>query len=319
MEAQGQFPAPVHNHTMSLQVVFGSTPTPSPFPNSLWFSFVQAGLRTLHDIGPEIQRAISGSLETDWNRGELEEPTHRVRVHPGVSVNHFSLAVFSVITASLASWSPPSTPGGSSTRPLRTTSTTTCRPAGLRSNRRRVRAKEDWAEDCHSHLSLRWISAGPFDEGLKRQLYFPPTYSHFSVKIIGPPQTISDGIQNWWRHLPTTKSPTRSLKTAARPYVSTASKMRGWRGRIPPAMLTFHSILASPQMRTVWPRWTGKTAVPRRVPTDSPKRRRCAGASPPASVAICPVLVAVGRQISSARSPTSPDLSDWLIRRWVGD
>ncbi|KFD52387.1 hypothetical protein M513_06768 [Trichuris suis] len=37
---------------------------------------LQAGLRTLHEIGPEIKRAISGNLETDWSK-EFEEPQHR--------------------------------------------------------------------------------------------------------------------------------------------------------------------------------------------------------------------------------------------------
>lgn len=37
---------------------------------------LQAGLRTLHEIGPELKRAISGDLETDFV-GELDEPQHR--------------------------------------------------------------------------------------------------------------------------------------------------------------------------------------------------------------------------------------------------
>ncbi|CDW52516.1 voltage dependent calcium channel type D subunit [Trichuris trichiura] len=41
---------------------------------------LQAGLRTLHEIGPEIKRAISGNLETDWSK-EFEEPQHRVYTH----------------------------------------------------------------------------------------------------------------------------------------------------------------------------------------------------------------------------------------------
>ncbi|KAI6187261.1 Voltage-dependent L-type calcium channel subunit alpha [Aphelenchoides besseyi] len=40
---------------------------------------LQAGLRTLHEIGPELKRAISGDLETDFV-GELDEPQHR-RAH----------------------------------------------------------------------------------------------------------------------------------------------------------------------------------------------------------------------------------------------
>ncbi|KAJ1347400.1 hypothetical protein KIN20_002441 [Parelaphostrongylus tenuis] len=40
---------------------------------------LQAGLRTLHEIGPELKRAISGNLETDFNF-EDPEPQHR-RTH----------------------------------------------------------------------------------------------------------------------------------------------------------------------------------------------------------------------------------------------
>ncbi|RCN34172.1 hypothetical protein ANCCAN_19992 [Ancylostoma caninum] len=39
----------------------------------------KAGLRTLHEIGPELKRAISGNLETDFNF-EDPEPQHR-RTH----------------------------------------------------------------------------------------------------------------------------------------------------------------------------------------------------------------------------------------------
>ncbi|VDP36688.1 unnamed protein product [Soboliphyme baturini] len=38
---------------------------------------LQAGLRTLQEIGPEIKRAISGNLDTDWSK-DFEEPQHRV-------------------------------------------------------------------------------------------------------------------------------------------------------------------------------------------------------------------------------------------------
>lgn len=38
---------------------------------------LQAGLRTLHEIGPELKRAISGNLETDFTL-DVEEPQHRV-------------------------------------------------------------------------------------------------------------------------------------------------------------------------------------------------------------------------------------------------
>ncbi|VDK63452.1 unnamed protein product [Onchocerca ochengi] len=41
---------------------------------------LQAGLRTLHEIGPELKRAISGNLETDFTL-DVEEPQHRVRPH----------------------------------------------------------------------------------------------------------------------------------------------------------------------------------------------------------------------------------------------
>ncbi|KAK6110339.1 Ion transport family protein [Brugia pahangi] len=37
---------------------------------------LQAGLRTLHEIGPELKRAISGNLETDFTL-DVEEPQHR--------------------------------------------------------------------------------------------------------------------------------------------------------------------------------------------------------------------------------------------------
>lgn len=37
---------------------------------------LQAGLRTLHEIGPELKRAISGNLETDFTF-DVEEPQHR--------------------------------------------------------------------------------------------------------------------------------------------------------------------------------------------------------------------------------------------------
>lgn len=43
---------------------------------------LHAGLRTLHDLGPEIRRAISGSLEDDEAFKEMfedeDEPQHRV-------------------------------------------------------------------------------------------------------------------------------------------------------------------------------------------------------------------------------------------------
>jgi len=47
------------------------------FPRKVFFKLqFQAGLRTLHDAGPELKRAISGNLEelADDN----PEPTHRV-------------------------------------------------------------------------------------------------------------------------------------------------------------------------------------------------------------------------------------------------
>jgi hypothetical protein len=39
--------------------------------------FLQAGLRTLHDAGPELKRAISGNLEELMD--DNPEPMHRVR------------------------------------------------------------------------------------------------------------------------------------------------------------------------------------------------------------------------------------------------
>ena len=43
---------------------------------------LHAGLRTLHDLGPEIRRAISGTLDDEEQFRtmfyEEEEPTHRV-------------------------------------------------------------------------------------------------------------------------------------------------------------------------------------------------------------------------------------------------
>ncbi|XGW27420.1 hypothetical protein V3C99_007763 [Haemonchus contortus] len=52
----------------------GIMPTHTPQAMAL-----QAGLRTLHEIGPELKRAISGNLETDFNF-EDPEPQHR-RTH----------------------------------------------------------------------------------------------------------------------------------------------------------------------------------------------------------------------------------------------
>ena len=40
---------------------------------------VKAGLRAVHDLGPEIRRAISGTLEEDeFPEKDAEEPMHRV-------------------------------------------------------------------------------------------------------------------------------------------------------------------------------------------------------------------------------------------------
>ncbi len=40
---------------------------------------LQAGLRAVHDLGPEIRRAISGNLEEeDLPDKDIEEPMHRV-------------------------------------------------------------------------------------------------------------------------------------------------------------------------------------------------------------------------------------------------
>jgi hypothetical protein len=44
--------------------------------------FSQAGLRAVHDLGPELRRAISGNLdEEDYdNTKDVEEPMHRVSI-----------------------------------------------------------------------------------------------------------------------------------------------------------------------------------------------------------------------------------------------
>jgi len=45
----------------------------------LTLSCLQAGLRAVHDLGPEIRRAISGTLEEDeFVDHDAEEPMHRV-------------------------------------------------------------------------------------------------------------------------------------------------------------------------------------------------------------------------------------------------
>ena len=46
----------------------------------------QAGLRAVHDLGPEIRRAISGNLgEEEFPDKDPEEPMHRVGVvRPGI-------------------------------------------------------------------------------------------------------------------------------------------------------------------------------------------------------------------------------------------
>ncbi|CAG2221584.1 CACNA1D [Mytilus edulis] len=55
-------------HTNALQVRKGQEHT-----NAL-----QAGLRAVHDLGPELRRAISGNLdEEDFNEKDVEEPMHR--------------------------------------------------------------------------------------------------------------------------------------------------------------------------------------------------------------------------------------------------
>ena len=57
----------------------------------------QAGLRAVHDLGPEIRRAISGNLEEEeYPDKDIEEPMHRV--------NYSALLVTSVIHL-LDAWS----------------------------------------------------------------------------------------------------------------------------------------------------------------------------------------------------------------------
>lgn len=45
----------------------------------------QAGLRELHEMGPEIRRAVSGNLDQDFEEGQDNEPMHRVRTVAPVS------------------------------------------------------------------------------------------------------------------------------------------------------------------------------------------------------------------------------------------
>ena len=49
--------------------------TPTKEDNSKPIQVLQAGLRTLHDLGPEIRRAISGNLETDFDFSGDEQAT----------------------------------------------------------------------------------------------------------------------------------------------------------------------------------------------------------------------------------------------------
>ena len=43
------------------------------------YVYFQAGLRAVHDLGPEIRRAISGNLgEEEFPDKDIEEPMHRV-------------------------------------------------------------------------------------------------------------------------------------------------------------------------------------------------------------------------------------------------
>jgi len=41
---------------------------------------LQAGLRAVHDLGPEIRRAVSGNLEDEENEPPTEEPMHRASI-----------------------------------------------------------------------------------------------------------------------------------------------------------------------------------------------------------------------------------------------
>lgn len=54
---------------------------------------LQAGLRTLHEAGPELQRTISGNLEELLN--DDPEPMHRVINPPHYSLNiNFTIIFF---------------------------------------------------------------------------------------------------------------------------------------------------------------------------------------------------------------------------------
>ena len=58
------------------QMEVDSSSTSKDDPNaSKPIQVLQAGLRTLHDLGPEIRRAISGNLETDFDFSGDEQAT----------------------------------------------------------------------------------------------------------------------------------------------------------------------------------------------------------------------------------------------------
>lgn len=61
-------------------IVGGSLLTVRPYISS----FLQAGLRTLHDAGPELKRAISGNLEEMME--DNQEPSHRVSTNTFVKL-----------------------------------------------------------------------------------------------------------------------------------------------------------------------------------------------------------------------------------------
>lgn len=61
------------------------------------FSLIQAGLRTLHDIGPEIRRAISCDLQDDEpeeNNQEDEEDIYKVITQ---KVGYMAKAIWQIV------------------------------------------------------------------------------------------------------------------------------------------------------------------------------------------------------------------------------
>uniref|UniRef100_A0A158P6U9 Voltage-dependent L-type calcium channel subunit alpha n=1 Tax=Angiostrongylus cantonensis TaxID=6313 RepID=A0A158P6U9_ANGCA len=126
---------------------------------------LQAGLRTLHEIGPELKRAISGNLETDFNF-EDPEPQHR-RTH----------SLFNNIVNRISGTRSPPDQGNRGERAKRrlvkiigndeTSNTIDGRPLGLDGNSRLLMAnrsnpmdpndEEQWFGNRHRYLDRRTL------------------------------------------------------------------------------------------------------------------------------------------------------------------